>query len=87
MSLLPIDPKKPVAGNLSGTFAGFIAIIVAGYLADHGWFVTVSNLISSDLSVCLQIENGLFVLTLASVGSVVNYAVTHFSQVRKLKEL
>jgi hypothetical protein len=87
METVPINPSKPVAGNLAGTFAGFVAILATGYISSHGWFFDISHFISVDPAMCAQIEDGLFVFTLASIGSIVNYGVTHFAQVRKLKEL
>lgn len=84
---IPINPQNPVSGNLAGTFTGFIAIMVAGYIANAGWFVALSHYISQDPNICAQLENGLFVFVIALIGSVVNYAVTHFAQVKKLKEL
>ena len=85
--LVPINPKKPVAGNLSGTFAGFVAMLVAGSMSSHGMFAWFAALVTSDPVMSGQIESGAFVFVVALVGSLVNYGVTHFAQVKKLKDL
>lgn len=61
---IPINPQNPVSGNLTGTFAGFIAIMVAGYIANAGLFVALSHYISQDPNICAQLENGLFVFVI-----------------------
>lgn len=86
-NLVPINPKDPQIGNLKGTFAGFVAMLAAGWMSSQGIFESVSHLISSDPVMCGQIENSLFVLMVATVGSIVNYAATHFAQVKKLQAL
>ncbi len=85
--VVPIDPQRPVAGNLAGTFSGFIAMLIAGYIGKLGLFTIASHFFSNDPAMCTQLESGLFVFTIAIVGSLVNYTVTHFSQIAKLKAL
>ena len=62
-------------------------MLVAGYIGKLGLFELASHFISNDPAMCTQLEGGLFVFTIAAVGSLVNYTVTHFSQMAKLKEL
>lgn len=90
--MIPIDPTKPVSGNFKGTFAGAIAFIAAGFLSKKGIFGFCANFIcdsanNAGVIDCETAEWTIAVLFMAIVGSVVNYAVTHIAQVRKLKEL
>lgn len=92
MPKLPIDPSKPVGGNFKGTFSGFVAMVVVGSLYKHGVigklaaFFCVAEDPAAFLA-CSDAESYLSILALAGVGSAVNYFVTHYEQVKKLKEL
>lgn len=85
-----IDPTKPVSGNFKGTFAGFVAIMGAGYVANQGLFDSVAAIFCNDadpMFSCQNIRLSLIIMFIAIIGSFVNYAVTHFSQVKNLKDL
>jgi len=85
--MVTIDPSKPVAGNFNGTLAGAAATVAAGYLLKTGIITKTATFFCTDTSMCGEIESALFLLALAGVGGVVNYAVTRFSQVKKLEQL
>ena len=84
---IQIDPTKPVSGNLRGTLAGAAATVASGYLLKSGIITNVAQYFCAGTEMCGQVESALFLLALAGVGGIVNYAVTHFSQVKKLEEL
>lgn len=92
MSSLPIDPSRPVSGNLKGTFAGFVAMAATGYVAKKGIIKTCAAYIcvpddpGAFLS-CGDAEFYIAVLLIATIGSGMNYLVTRNEQVKKLKEL
>lgn len=94
MATLPkIDPRKPVSGNGAGTFAGFVATLATGWVANHGWFtslaayfcVTTEDGVS--FASCDQIEMAIMLMFAAGVGSAVNFVTTHYAQASKLKKL
>jgi len=91
MEKIPIDPTKPVSGNFRGTFAGAVAVIATGFLAKNGFFSLCAEYFCGDgagqLIGCHDAEWTLAILAMALIGGAVNYAVTHFAQVAKLKEL
>lgn len=89
---LPIDPTRPVGGNFTGTFAGFIAMATTGFLAKKGLLSACASFICvpgdpAAFLTCPDAEFYLAVMTIAGVGSLVNYVVTRNEQLKKLKEL
>ena len=88
----PIDPTKPVGGNFKGTFAGFVAMAITGWVAKKGIIKTCASYIcvaddpSAFLS-CGDAEFYIAVLLIATLGSGVNYLVTRNEQIKKLKVL
>lgn len=92
MANIPITPNKPVGGNFAGSFSGFLAFAFAGYVAKQGLFHKVAALFCSDdsgsaLLPCDQSEWMLLILFAGFIGSLVNYLVTHFAQVKKLQDI
>lgn len=90
--MITIDPTKPVGGNFRGTLAGFVAFTATGWIAKKGLFGTIAAYLcdpnlQTALMTCEEMEWSLALFFAAGVGSAINYAVTHFSQVKKLSEL
>lgn len=80
MAELPIDPKVPVSGNFAGTLAGVVATVGVGFLTKYGLCTAAATFLGLP-------EATVSLLAMAVIGGAVNYAVTHFAQVKKLSEL
>lgn len=82
-----INPTKPVSGNLAGTFAGAVATAATGWLFKAGYITMLAGYFCSVEEQCSQVEGTMMIMTMTVIGGIINYLVTHFAQVRKLKEL
>ena len=73
-------PPVTVPGNLSGTLAGVAATVAVGFLSHAGYLALAAT--ATGLPVAT-----LSVVTMAVVGGIVNYGVSHFAGIKRVNDL
>ena len=73
-------PPKVVPGNISGSLAGVLSTIVIGYLAKAGYLAAAAAFLGQPVAT-------LSVVTMAVVGGIVNYGVSHFAGIKRVNDL